>query len=84
MIATFDGGIIIIIIPLLALTMDQMVKIEEVLQDSGAVSAVHLDKFSKAAINGEVILCMHKIRHDSESIMFIFPFLENSRHSCYA
>ena len=42
MIATFIGGIIVAIVPLLALTADQMAKIEVSLQDCGSVAAVHL------------------------------------------
>ena len=42
MITTSIGGIIVVIILLLALTADQMAKIEVSLQDCGSVAAVHL------------------------------------------
>ena len=43
-----------------------------ILQECGLVSAAHLEKLSRAAINGEVIPRMHEIRYDSGSTMFIF------------
>ena len=44
MAATFVSGIIIAIVPLLALTADQMSKIEQANQDCGSVKAVHLQR----------------------------------------
>ena len=43
MIATMTGGIILVIIPLLALTANQMAKIEDVLQTHGSSEAHHFD-----------------------------------------
>mmetsp|Transcript_36102 Transcript_36102/g.66172 ORF Transcript_36102/g.66172 Transcript_36102/m.66172 type:complete len:200 (+) Transcript_36102:456-1055(+) len=71
-IATCAVEIIAVIVPLLALTANQMAKIEEALQDCGSVSAVHLDELSSAAINGKAIPRMHEIGYHSESTMFIF------------
>ena len=70
-IATFVGGIIVVIVPLLALTVDQMAKIEEALQDCGSVSAVHLNKLSRAKINSDFIPRMHEIGYDSSPTMFV-------------
>ena len=84
MVATSVGEVIVVIVPLTPLTANQMSKIEEALQDC-AVSIVHLDKLSKVAINDEVIPCMHEIRYDSESTIFIFTSPQkNSKHSGYS
>ena len=55
MVTTFISGIVIVGVLLLALTSDQISKIEEVNQDCGSVKAVHLDELSKAAIDHEVV-----------------------------
>ena len=72
MAATFVGGIVVVIVPLLALTADQMSKIDEAVQDCGSVKAVHLDELSKQAITDEVVPRMHSIGYDSESTLFLF------------
>ena len=72
MIATFIGGIIVVIVPLLALTVDQMAKIEVSLQDCGSVTAVHLNELTGEQINGEVLPRMHEIDYNFESTMYIF------------
>ena len=72
MIATFVGGITVVIVPLLALTADQMSKIEEALEECGSVAAVHLDELSRSAIRDEVIPRMKEIGYDSESTLFLF------------
>ena len=93
MIVIFVGGIIVIIVPLLALTSDQMSQIEESLQDCGSVKAVHLDKFSKAAIDDEVVPRMHNIGYNSKSTLFVFtspqkiartPAMLNALFMCHA
>ena len=93
MIATFVGGVNVVIVPLLALTADQMSKIEEALQDCGSVAAVHLDELSRSAIRDEVITRMNDIGYDSESTLFIFtspqklannPDILNALFVCHA
>ena len=93
MIVIFVGGIIVIIVPLLALTADQMSQIEESLQDCGSVKAVHLDEFSKEAIDDEVEPRMHDICHNSESALFVLtspqklarsPAMLNTLFLCHA
>ena len=78
MIATFVGGIIVVIVPLLSLTADSMGKIEEALQDCGSVTAVHLDELSSKTIKKEVIPRMHGIQYKSESTLFVFTSPQKS------
>ena len=72
MAATFLNGIVIVIVPLLALTADQISKIEEANQDRGSIKAVHLDELSSATIDNEVVPRMHAIGYDSKSTLFLF------------
>ena len=44
MVASFSGGIVLVIVPLLSLTADQMAKIRVALQIEGSVEAHHLDE----------------------------------------
>ena len=57
----FLGGIVVVILPLLVLTADQISKIEEANQDCGSIKAVHLDELPAATINNEVVPCIHAI-----------------------
>ena len=43
MMATFVGGIVVVVVPLLVLTANQMSKIKDALQGYGSVKAVHLN-----------------------------------------
>ncbi len=61
MAATFLGGIITVIVPLLSLTADQISKIDEANQDRGSMRAVHLDELSSATTDNEVVPRMHAI-----------------------
>ena len=65
------GGVIIIIIPLLVLTTDQMVKIEEALQTHGSVEAYHLDNILPWDIH-TIIQRMNTIDYNLSSTLFIF------------
>ena len=72
MAATFLGGIAVVIVPLLALTADQISKIEEANQDRGSIKAVHLDKLLSATIDNEAVPRMHAIGYNSQSTLFLF------------
>ena len=72
MTATFAGGIILVIVPLLALTADQMVKIRIALQGEGSGSAYHLDDIPLELLLELIIPAMHMIGYDSSSTMFPF------------
>ena len=72
MAATFLGGIVVVIVPLLALTADQISKIDEANQDRGSMKAVHLDELSSETIDNVVVPRMHAIGYDSQSTLFLF------------
>ena len=72
MIATMVGGIIVVIVPLLLLTADQMIKIKVALQDFGSVEAHNLDDLSLHDLRTAVIPRMKEINYDSSSTMFLF------------
>ena len=80
MIATFVGGIIVVIVPLLALTVDQTSKIKEALEECGSVATMHLGELSRSAIRNEVIPRMNDLGYDSESTRYLANRHFNSRH----
>ena len=72
MVATMTGGIILVIVPLLSLTADQMAKIRVALMSEGSVEAHHADEIPTELLNEIVIPRMHEIGYNSTSTMFIF------------
>ena len=66
------GGIILVTVPLLSLTADQMAKIRVVLMPEGSVEAHDDDEIPTKLLNEIVIPRMHEIGYNSTSTMFIF------------
>ena len=64
-------GIILVIVPLFALTADQLANIEEALQTHGSVKAHHLDNTLPGDLN-TIIQQIHAIDYDSSSTLFLF------------
>ena len=71
MVATMVNGITIVIIPLLALTADQMANLIKAIQLHGSVEAHHLDDTSPSAIANTIIPRMDEIGHHTSSSMFL-------------
>ena len=72
MIATMVNGIILVIIPLLSLTADQMANVMNAVQVNGSVEAHNLDDMASSAITQTVIPRMDSIGYHTSSIVFIF------------
>ena len=72
MIALFVGRIVLVIVPLLLLTVDQMAKIRVALQVDGSVEAHHIDEVPTDLLRELIIPRMHTIGYDSTSTMFLF------------
>ena len=72
MVATMVNGVILVIIPLLALTSDQISNITTAIQDHGSMEAHHLDDTNPAIIRGEIIPRIEQIPYNTSSTMFIF------------
>ena len=62
----------LVIVPLLSLTVDQMAKIRVALQVEVSIEAHHLDEISASLLRELIIPRMHKIGYDSTSTMFLF------------
>ena len=66
------NGIILVIIPLLALTnADQMANIMNALQIDGLIEAHNLDGTSRSALRDIIIPRMDEIQYDTSSTMFL-------------
>ena len=72
MIGTFTGGIVLVIVPLLALSADQMAKIKEALESHGSVSAILLDECSRSDLEDDVVPRMEEIDYNSHSTLYLF------------
>ena len=70
MVATMTSGIILVIVPLLSLTADQMAKIRVALMSEGSVEAHHADEIPTELLNEIVIPRMHEIGYNSTSTIF--------------
>ena len=77
MVALFVGGIVLVIVPLLSLTADQMAKIRVTLQVEGSVDAHHLDEIQTSLLRELIIPQMHEIGYDSTSTMFLLTSPQN-------
>ena len=62
----------LVIVPLLSLTVDQMAKIRVALQVEVSIEAHHLDEISASLLRELIIPRMHKIGYHSTSTMFLF------------
>ena len=71
-IGTFTGGIVVVIVPLLALSANQMAKIETALQSHGSVAAILLDECSLSDLEGDVVPRMDEVDYDSHSTLYLF------------
>ena len=69
--ATMVGGIVLVVIPLLALTANQLAKIKQAISTYGSVEAHHLDEISAWDQNSKIIPRMHAIGTQSSSTMFL-------------
>ena len=72
MIATMVQGIVLVIVPLLALTADAMAKIKEAIQHYGSVEAHHLDEILPTTLWDIIIPRMDEIQYNTSSTMFLF------------
>ena len=66
------NGIILIIIPLLALTADQMPNTMNAVQEHGSIEAHHLDDISPSAVCNNIIPRMDEIEYITSSTIFLF------------
>ena len=69
--AVMVGGITYVIIPLLALTANQMAKLKEALTDDGAIEVHHLDELKKSAVRTKLIPRMLAMSSESSTTMFL-------------
>ena len=74
MTAVMVNSIILVIIPLLALTADQMANIMNAMQTDESIEAHNLDDTSRQALLDRVIPRMNKIPCDTSLTMFLFTF----------
>ena len=65
------NGIILVIVPLLALTANQMANIMNAMQVDGSIEAHNLDDTSRTALHDIVIPRMDKIPYDTSSKIFL-------------
>ena len=73
MVDLFVGGIILIIVPLLSLSADQMAKIRVELQAERSVEAHHIEVIPMDLLHELIIPQMHEVGYNSTtSIMFLF------------
>ena len=72
MLAKMVNGIILVIIPLLALTADQMANVINAIQLHGSFESHYFDNTSRSAITNGIIPRIHKIGYDMSSTMFLF------------
>ena len=69
MTAILVGGVTIVIVPLLALTANQLTRLNAAVQRYGAVSAVHLDETSIEDPKEKIIPKMDALSRDSLSTL---------------
>ena len=72
MVLTMTGGIALIIVPLLALTADQVEKIRRANSSFGSVEAHHIDDLTESFIRESLIPRMMEISPRSSSCMYLF------------
>jgi superfamily II DNA/RNA helicase len=61
------GGITLVLVPLLALTANQLARLSKAIQKYGVVSAFHMDEISRKDLNDKIIPMMDTMRYDSSS-----------------
>jgi len=69
--ATMVGGVVLIIIPLLALTANQMSKLKEAISDYGAVDVHHLDELQKNSVKDKLIPKLLSLSPNTSSTIFL-------------
>ena len=69
--AVMVGGIIYVIIPLLALTANQIAKLKQALQAEGRVQCHHLDEINPQSIKDKLIPRMDRLEYDSSTTLFL-------------
>ena len=62
-------GVTIVVVPLLALTADQLARLNAAVQRYGAVSAIHLNETSSEDLNKKLIPKMDALPYDSSSTL---------------
>jgi len=72
LVATMVNGIILVIVPLLALSADQMANIIGAIRDFVSSEGHHLGELSRSQINNDVIPRMDDIQYSTSSTMFLF------------
>jgi len=67
------GGIMLVIIPLLALTTNQLLRLQRAAQEYGygALSAYHLDDISKLDLNKTILPNINTFKYESSTLMFL-------------
>ena len=65
------GGITLVVIPLLALTANQLSRLRQAVQRYRSFRAVHLEEMSKDAISADLIPEMDGISYESSSTLLI-------------
>ena len=65
------GGVVVIIVPLLSLSADQVEKMNTASQDYGSIEAHHLDELGEEVINKKIIPRIEEIGKDTKSTMFL-------------
>ena len=87
------NSIILVIVPLLTLTADQMANIISAIQEHGSVEAQHLDDLTPSQLRDDIVPRMDEIKYNSSSTMFIFtspqqlvehPFILDAILRCHA
>ena len=61
------GGISLVLVPLLALTANQLARLSKAIQKYGVVSAHHMDEISAKDLREQIIPMMDTMRYDSSS-----------------
>ena len=61
------GGITLVLVPLLALTANQLARLNKAIQKYGVVSADHMDEISGKDLREKIIPMMDSMRYDSSS-----------------
>lgn len=65
------AGITLVIIPLLALTANQLSRLQRAVQDYGAVSTYHLDDTSKKDLTEKIIPKINSFQYESSTSMLL-------------
>jgi len=66
------SGIALVIVPLLALTADQVEKIKRAVQTYGTVEAFHIDDLTEKYIRETLITRMYQLAASTSSSIFLF------------